>query len=276
MIRFLSRIKGLNTTFKALTAIGVILLLTAVFSQLNVRKATANSTDIANAESKYPSMAGSRIDTCALCHTSSIPSLNPYGAAYKASGRNVAAFGAIESTDSDGDGFTNLQEIMALTFPGDASDHPAPPTATMAPPTATLAPTATTAPTATSTLSATSTPSVTPLPGTTATPAPTQIIPPTATPNPGGGNPTPTATPHCMNKPGGCPPKFTPTPGGPTATPGPGCGEPGEDGCMGPTPTPGIGPSPTATPHCANRPEGCGGQPQHHKRHRHHHRRYGR
>ncbi len=62
MIRFLSRIKGLNTTFKALTAAGVIFLLAAVFSQVNVRKATANSSDIANAESKYPSMVGSRID----------------------------------------------------------------------------------------------------------------------------------------------------------------------------------------------------------------------
>jgi hypothetical protein len=263
MIRFLSRNKGLSTTFKALTAAGVIFLLAAVFSQGNVRKATANSSDIANAESKYPSIVGSRIDTCALCHTSSIPSLNPYGAAYKASGRNIAAFGAIESTDSDGDGFTNLQEIVALTFPGDASDHPAPPTATLPPPTSTQAPpTATQAPTATS-----SAPTATLPPGTTATPVPTQVNPPTATPNPGGGNPTATMTPHCKNKPGGCFPNFTPTPG---------CGEPGEDDCRGATPTPGIGPSPTATAHCANRPGGCSGGQKHHKRHRHHHRRLGR
>jgi hypothetical protein len=121
-----------------------------------VSPVSANMPDIALAESTYPNIVGSRIDTCVLCHTSSIPSLNPFGAAYKAQGRGAAAsLHAIESVDSDGDGATNLQELTALTFPGNASDKPVvaatatrvPPTATRVPPTATkLPPTATRVP----------------------------------------------------------------------------------------------------------------------------------
>jgi hypothetical protein len=42
------------------------------------------------------------------------------------------AHAPIESADSDGDGFTNIAEINAKTFPGDAASKPAtpPPTAT--------------------------------------------------------------------------------------------------------------------------------------------------
>ncbi|AFV22606.1 hypothetical protein Mpsy_0395 [Methanolobus psychrophilus R15] len=41
--------------------------------------------------------------------------------AYAASGRD---FASIEALDSDGDGFTNLEEINTLTFPGDPADYP--------------------------------------------------------------------------------------------------------------------------------------------------------
>jgi hypothetical protein len=34
------------------------------------------------------------------------------------------SFTGIEGQDSDGDGFTNLEEINALTFPGDPTDYP--------------------------------------------------------------------------------------------------------------------------------------------------------
>lgn len=63
-----------------------------------------------------------RLDTCNLCHgSSSGGSFNPYGMAYSGSGRN---FASIETLDSDKDGFTNIEEIKALTFPGDVNDHP--------------------------------------------------------------------------------------------------------------------------------------------------------
>ncbi|HEY3488655.1 MAG TPA: choice-of-anchor D domain-containing protein [Candidatus Deferrimicrobiaceae bacterium] len=65
--------------------------------------------------------SATRLNTCTLCHTSP-PALNPYGSAFAAAGHS---FTAIEAADSDGDGYTNLVEIKALTFPGDPADHPA-------------------------------------------------------------------------------------------------------------------------------------------------------
>ena len=78
--------------------------------------------------------AGTRLDQCIACHTtnSNVGPLNPYGSALAGASIN---FAAIENNDSDGDGFTNLTEITALTFPGDPGDFPV---ATNQPPTADL------------------------------------------------------------------------------------------------------------------------------------------
>ena len=77
----------------------------------------------------YPAAVGTKLDSCTLCHTSA-PSLNAYGSAY----RTNPNFQGIQGADSDGDGFTNLQEIQALTFPGNAADKPViPPPDTAAP-----------------------------------------------------------------------------------------------------------------------------------------------
>ena len=78
--------------------------------------------------------SGTALDSCTLCHTGS-PSgsnLNSYANAYAANGYN---FAAIEALDSDGDGFSNIAEINARTFPGDPASKPAasdttPPTVT--------------------------------------------------------------------------------------------------------------------------------------------------
>jgi hypothetical protein len=50
--------------------------------------------------------------------------LNPYGSAYDKAGRSQDALRSIEGLDSDGDTYTNIVEIKALTFPGDPKDHP--------------------------------------------------------------------------------------------------------------------------------------------------------
>ena len=63
---------------------------------------------------------GTAIDSCNLCHTVK-PALNNYGNAYLNSGYN---FKNIENQDSDGDGFTNIAEINARTFPGDPNSKP--------------------------------------------------------------------------------------------------------------------------------------------------------
>ena len=79
----------------------------------------------------YPN-ASSSLKTCTVCHTStggSAPT-NPYGKAY---GNNGHSFAAIASLDSDGDGFSNVTEINAGYFPGDAASHPPTTTDTTAP-----------------------------------------------------------------------------------------------------------------------------------------------
>jgi hypothetical protein len=90
----------------------------------------AISNYLTNFNSQYNAQyqtAGSKLDSCNLCHPGgNTGQLNPFAAAYAASGHN---FGTIESADSDGDGFTNIEEIAAGTFPGDPNDFPnAPPT----------------------------------------------------------------------------------------------------------------------------------------------------
>jgi hypothetical protein len=112
--------------------------------------------DSANFLTVYPQATGTKIDSCALCHRSDSytsggktttlgscqwchyvygydkhggaaglsATLNAYGTAYLANGRNAAAVKAIAGMDSDGDGYSNAVEIAALRFPGDPKDDP--------------------------------------------------------------------------------------------------------------------------------------------------------
>ena len=139
---------------KMLIVTGALILLAVMISATKPQVSSAAPGDLSSIVAKYPILSGSSLQTCDLCHTASVPNLNPFGAAYKTNGRNNAAFGAIENLDSDGDGFTNIQEINALTFPGNPASHPAVPTTTNPPvPTNTSVPnpTATTVPQATPT-----------------------------------------------------------------------------------------------------------------------------
>jgi hypothetical protein len=100
--------------------------------------AQAKSSYLAAARAQYPTIAGTALDGCSLCHTS-VPNRNPYGADYKSHGHN---FTAIELLDSDGDGFDNITEINAHTFPGDPGSKPAgnPTSTPVTPPPATPTP----------------------------------------------------------------------------------------------------------------------------------------
>jgi len=102
----------------------------------------------------YPDKAGTKLDNCVLCHRGGSYSpangkkvdlgscqwchhtfgydgkgdinatLNPFGKEYRANGRNMAAFRSIEKHDSDGDTFSNIDEIGAVRYPGDPKDDP--------------------------------------------------------------------------------------------------------------------------------------------------------
>ncbi|PIE66732.1 MAG: hypothetical protein CSA23_07625 [Deltaproteobacteria bacterium] len=104
--------------------------------------------------SAYPTKAGSKLDNCNLCHSGGSyvnrkgrtvelgscqwchqtygydgagdieETINAYGNAYKAAGRNAEAVTRIDGLDSDGDGVSNADEIASNTFPGDAGDYP--------------------------------------------------------------------------------------------------------------------------------------------------------
>ncbi len=51
--------------------------------------------------------------------------LNSYGRDYHSAGQDETALAAIAELDSDGDGFSNSDEIAALRFPGNSADDPA-------------------------------------------------------------------------------------------------------------------------------------------------------
>lgn len=63
---------------------------------------------------------------CNVCHFSKKggDSPNPYGRAFLHNGMNQTTFLRIAETDSDKDGFSNIAEIIARSYPGDAASTP--------------------------------------------------------------------------------------------------------------------------------------------------------
>jgi hypothetical protein len=182
---------------------------------------TAETAYLILARSLYPGITGSAIDNCRLCHFSEAGDgpRNNYGSDWYNAGGDAAAFGAIEGLDSDSDGYPNIEELTARTYPGDASSFPvytptstatvtpiptktstptntptntSTPTETATPTdtrTPTVSPTHTNTPTETATATITRTPTNTPVFTHTPTRTPTQVVTATNTPSP-----TPTAT----------------------------------------------------------------------------------
>lgn len=92
--------------------------------------ASARSTYLSSFNSRYGT-ANTVLDACSTCHGSSgTSSYNPYGNDLRASISSgiATALSAAEPRDSDGDRFTNLDEINARTLPGDARSVPTPTT----------------------------------------------------------------------------------------------------------------------------------------------------
>jgi hypothetical protein len=109
------------------SVLNVCLLTVAALLTFTVSPAFALSSYKNQFNTRYGT-AGTAIDNCALCHpggSGSAPAVNTYGQDWIDNGKNSAAFAAIEGLDSDGDGFTNIDEITARTFPGDSNSKPA-------------------------------------------------------------------------------------------------------------------------------------------------------
>ena len=103
-------------------AVGSALLSAAGFTLL-VSPAQSTPEYMSQFNGKYGTR-GAKLDSCLTCHTKQsggAENLNPYGTDFGAANHD---FGAIEGKDSDGDGFSNIDEIKADTFPGDSADNP--------------------------------------------------------------------------------------------------------------------------------------------------------
>ena len=103
-------------------------LVFVVLMMLVSTTASAISSYLTQFNTRYGTSA-TPLNSCIICHqtASGSPSSprNSYGVAFDTPS-NAHNFPAIEQLDSDGDGFTNIVEITARTFPGNASSFPAP------------------------------------------------------------------------------------------------------------------------------------------------------
>jgi hypothetical protein len=114
----IKNLKSQTTPIKVLTLFFLLLTITA----FNPRIAAAQNQDLNNFIGKYGNLV---ISNCSLCHPGyDTKAFNEYATAYKDNGRSVTALTLIESHDSDGDKFTNIEEINAETYPGDSGSFP--------------------------------------------------------------------------------------------------------------------------------------------------------
>ena len=90
----------------------MILALLQFFSSLTL----GDSFLLDEFSSTYPQSKTTDRFSCKICHQAPVPALNGYGTDYVKEGYD---FVSIESLDSDGDGVTNLEEILTEENPGE-------------------------------------------------------------------------------------------------------------------------------------------------------------
>ena len=104
--------------------IGLLLVLTVAL--VGIPEVSARSGYLSSFNTLYGT-SNTNLDSCDTCHITKADR-NPYGADMDAEmlagATDEQALINIEPLDSDGDGYTNIDEINALTLPGDAADYP--------------------------------------------------------------------------------------------------------------------------------------------------------
>lgn len=111
-------------------------ILKIVLTIFGIAVLTFAAGDAANAKDRYTidfnsyygtsgTDRGTTMGSCITCHVNpdGKGGVNAYGGHWKAYGQN---FAAIEALDSDADGFSNIEEILAASWPGDAGSTPGP------------------------------------------------------------------------------------------------------------------------------------------------------
>ena len=109
---------------RAIASLTLVGTLTVALLIVLGNRAEAKERFLDDFRQTYPAAAGTRLDGCSLCHFTNSDGKwdeNQFADEYEEADKS---FPAIQSFDTDGDGFTNYQEIQAGTFPGDASDNP--------------------------------------------------------------------------------------------------------------------------------------------------------
>jgi hypothetical protein len=101
-----------------------VLVFTLIVTTFTIASAKKEYTNLFNTEyGTSGTDKGTTLGSCITCHNQidGKGGENGYGADYKSSGHD---FVAIEPLDSDGDGFSNIEEINGGYFPGDPSSKP--------------------------------------------------------------------------------------------------------------------------------------------------------
>jgi K319L-like, PKD domain len=114
-------------TKKIVIGLAMVTWLITTIISLTASTAEAYSSYTTSFNAEYGTAGtngGSTMGSCITCHVNSngTGGYNSYGNDWKP-GKN---YSAIEGLDSDDDGYTNIDEILVDTFPGDASSKPAP------------------------------------------------------------------------------------------------------------------------------------------------------
>jgi hypothetical protein len=124
-------IRGLTMKYK-------ILIILIVIIGIMAQGINANTSIQQSFTQQYDNQ-GTNLDKCTTCMSSTSPAdWNTYGTDLRNDpdfDRNnpTQAFMNIEQMDSDGDGFSNIDEISNSTLPGDPEDFPAIPMVTQSP-----------------------------------------------------------------------------------------------------------------------------------------------